>query len=184
MVETVQLDNDIVVFLVGTTGVGKSKLALDLASDETLWGDDKRGEIINADSMQVYSGNLLGAMTARPTPADEAAVPHHCYASIDMLSDRDSQTFNVQKYREMALSAITDVRGRGNIPIVCGGTNYYIEALLFNEGHQDEACDQIFDEERFKVGFDLQCVQNRLLEESDCLDLLAAFRKNIPIDNK
>ena len=48
----------VVVFLLGTTGVGKSKLALDLATHQTLFGEGKRGEIVNADSMQVYAGNL------------------------------------------------------------------------------------------------------------------------------
>ena len=130
MVEANPHDN-VVVFVVGTTGVGKSKLALDLAKHETLFGNGRRGEIINADSMQIYSGNMQGAMTARPTADDEAQVPHHCYAFVDMLESPDAQTFNVQKYREIALRAISDIQSRGNIPIVCGGTNYYIEALLF-----------------------------------------------------
>ena len=69
MVEAIQ-ENKIVIFILGTTGVGKSKLALDLAKHPTLFAG-KQGEIINADSMQVYSGNLNGAMTARPTPSDE-----------------------------------------------------------------------------------------------------------------
>jgi len=132
MVEANPSDN-IVVLVVGTTGVGKSKLALDLAKHQTLFGTNRRGEIINADSMQIYSGNLEGAMTARPTAEDEANVPHHCYACVDMLESPDAQTFNVQKYRELAISAISEVQARGNIPIVCGGTNYYIEALLFHE---------------------------------------------------
>ena len=126
-------NSNIVIFVLGTTGVGKSKLALDLARKcGSLFGrEGKSGEIINADSMQIYSGNLNGAMTARPTAEDEQIVPHHGYACIDMLASPDAETFNVQKYREMAMAKINEVHQRGNVPIVCGGTNYYGEALLF-----------------------------------------------------
>ena len=92
-ISSVQSKN-VVVFVLGTTGVGKSKLALDLAKHETLFGG-ARGEIVNADSMQIYSGNMNGAMTARPTPEDEACAPHHCYACIDMLESPDAINFNV-----------------------------------------------------------------------------------------
>ena len=60
-----------------------------------MFGAGKSGEIINADSMQVYSGNMNGAMTARPTPEDESTVPHHCYACIKMLESPHAETFNV-----------------------------------------------------------------------------------------
>ena len=116
---------DKVIFILGTTGVGKSKLAMDLA---------KRldGEIINADSMQIYSGNLEGAMTARPTREDLEEVNHHLYGCIEM-QEEGSVTFNVNKYRDMAIEAIQDVLSRGKYPIVCGGTTYYIESLLFED---------------------------------------------------
>ena len=66
------------------------------------------GEIINADSMQIYSGNLEGAMTARPTKSDLAEVKHHLYACIEM-QEEGSVKFNVQRYREMAKTVISDV---------------------------------------------------------------------------
>ena len=129
---------------------------------------------------------MQGAMTARPTAADEATVPHHCYACVDMMDSPDAQTFNVQKYRELALGAISDVHGRGNVPIVCGGTNYYIEALLFDESvqHQYEANGEVaeFDADRFRESFDNRCAE--FTDEPKWNDLLAAFRHNIPIDNK
>ena len=72
MVEARSEGDKIVIFVLGTTGVGKSKLALDLARQcPQLFGNETQGEIINADSMQIYSGNLNGAMTARPTAEDE-----------------------------------------------------------------------------------------------------------------
>ena len=107
--------------MVGSTGSGKSKLALDLASHFD-------GEIVNADSMQIYRGNGEGVMTAHPSPSDFASVAHHLYGihEIDSASD-----FNVQKYLELATNTIEAIQARGKLPIVVGSTNYYIEALLF-----------------------------------------------------
>jgi tRNA dimethylallyltransferase len=66
-----------VVFVLGTTAVGKSKLALDLA--ERL-----NGEIVNADSMQIYLGNGDGIMTANPSVDDLSRAAHHCYSFVDL----------------------------------------------------------------------------------------------------
>jgi tRNA dimethylallyltransferase len=110
-----------VLFILGTTGVGKSKLSLDLA--ERL-----NGEIVNADSMQVYKGNE-GVMTAKPTTAEKLRVPHHMYDVVDM----NAKNFNVNKYLELALVCIEGILERGKLPIVVGGTNYYIEGLLFEK---------------------------------------------------
>jgi tRNA dimethylallyltransferase len=112
----------VVVFLLGTTGVGKSKLALDLA--ERL-----NGEIVNADSMQIYSGND-GVMTAKPTPVERKRAPHHLYDVVDPLTTRD---FNVNKYLSLALPTLSALHSQGKLPIVVGGTNYYIEGLLFDK---------------------------------------------------
>jgi tRNA dimethylallyltransferase len=109
-----------VIFVLGTTGVGKSKLAIDIALNVG-------GEIINADSMQIYSGNGEGIMTARPGKEDTALVKHHLYE----IAAKEEIEFSVRKYRAKALQAIADVHERGKVPIVCGGTNYYIESLLF-----------------------------------------------------
>ena len=98
-------------------------------------------------------------MTARPTPDDESQVPHHCYACIEMMGSPEAETFNVQKYRELALAAISDVHGRGNIPIVCGGTNYYIEALLFKDQSPSA-----FDKVQFETEFD---ESTRQIEDPD-----------------
>lgn len=112
---------NVVLFVLGSTASGKSKLALDLA-------EQFNGEIINADSMQLYSGNGKGTMTARPSAADYQRVPHHLYEIAEMT---DTTDFNVQKYAEMATSCIADIHGRGKVPTVVGGTNYYVESLLF-----------------------------------------------------
>jgi tRNA dimethylallyltransferase len=110
-----------VIFLLGTTGVGKSKLSLDLALR-------LNGEIVNADSMQIYAGNQ-GVMTAKPTYEEKEIVPHHLYDVVDMKT----KDFNVNKYLSLALPVIQDIHSRGKTPIVVGGTNYYIEGLLFEK---------------------------------------------------
>ena len=75
-----------VLFIIGTTGVGKSKLSLDLA-------EKLNGEIVNADSMQIYNGND-GIMTAKPTSDEKSRVRHNLYDVVEM-----TQTdFNVNKY--------------------------------------------------------------------------------------
>ena len=80
-----------VLFILGTTGVGKSKLSLDLAQR-------LNGEIVNADSMQLYDGNE-GVMTAKPTPEEKSRVPHHVYDVVPM----GTKDFNVNKYLSLAL---------------------------------------------------------------------------------
>jgi len=110
-----------VLFIMGSTASGKSKLALDLA-------ERFDGEIVNADSMQLYYGNGKGVMTAKPSPDDYLRVRHHLYEIADMTEVQD---FNVQKYTEMAAACIAEIQGRGKLPTVVGGTNYYIESLLF-----------------------------------------------------
>ena len=69
-------------------------------------------------------------MTAKPSAADLERVPHHLYDIIDMEKITD---FNVQKYSAMAVQVIEDIHKRGKLPIVCGGTNYYIESLIFED---------------------------------------------------
>lgn len=137
----------IVLFILGTTGVGKSKLSLDLA--ERL-----NGEIVNADSMQLYAGNE-GIMTAKPTKEEKERVTHHLYDVVDIKT----KDFNVNKYLEKALSKIDEILSRGKLPIVVGGTNYYIEGLLFDKSAQLSTDDvnlldfSDFDPETFRKSF-------------------------------
>jgi tRNA dimethylallyltransferase len=105
-----------VLFIVGPTAVGKSSLALDLA--QALGG-----EIISADSMQIYRGMDVG--TAKPSIEDRSLVPHHI---IDLKEP--SEEFSAFDFCEHALNALRDIHGRGLIPILCGGTGFYIRALL------------------------------------------------------
>jgi len=129
------------IILSGPTSVGKTRLSLRLAN---VTG----GEIISADSMQVYRGMDIG--TAKITKEEMGDVPHHL---IDCLDPKES--FNVSLFKDLAEQAITDIRNRNRIPIVVGGTGFYIQALLkgitFSEEEED--------------GYRLQLEQKGLSEE-------------------
>jgi tRNA dimethylallyltransferase len=101
-----------VVVVCGPTASGKSALALDIA-----WAFD--GIVINADSMQVY--RELRILTARP---DDADAPHRLYG-IASVTD----VFSAGRWRELAVTEIRAAHGAGKLPIICGGTGFYIRAL-------------------------------------------------------
>jgi tRNA dimethylallyltransferase len=105
-----------IVCVVGPTASGKSALALALA--ERLGG-----EIVSADSRQVYRGLDVG--TAKPTPAERLRVPHHC---LDLVEP--DVAFDAARFRAAAAAAIDDVVRRGRVPFVVGGTGLYLRALL------------------------------------------------------
>lgn len=111
-------DNAPVIAVVGPTASGKTALAIELAKRF-------KGEIIAADSRTVYKGMDIG--TAKPTPDEQAAIPHHL---IDMLTP-DTQ-FTVADFQHLARNAIAGIRARGNLPFLVGGTGLYIEAVLYN----------------------------------------------------
>lgn len=102
--------------LAGPTAVGKT--ALSLAVAEAL-----NGEILGADSMQVYRGMDIG--TAKATAAERASVPHHM---IDVADP--AEPFSVASYVALARPIIRDIIDRGRLPIVVGGTGFYIQALI------------------------------------------------------
>jgi len=106
-----------IVVILGATGAGKSKLALELAA---RFG----GEIVNADAMQMYKG--LNIVTNKVTAEEQARVPHH---AINILEPAASNT--VVDFRNRALPIVERLLREGRIPFICGGTNYYIESLLW-----------------------------------------------------
>ncbi|GAA2130150.1 tRNA (adenosine(37)-N6)-dimethylallyltransferase MiaA [Nocardioides bigeumensis] len=105
-----------IVAVVGATASGKTGLALDLA--ERL-----DGEIVNTDAMALYRGMDIG--TAKPTPAEQARVPHHL---LDRLTVREPAT--VAEFQGWARAAIADVRGRGRTPFLVGGSALYTRAVV------------------------------------------------------
>ena len=104
------------VILTGPTAAGKSALSLSLAQRIG-------GEIISADSMQVYRGMDIG--TAKALPEERRRVPHHL---IDVCDP--TEECNVVRYKEEASAAIRDICSRGKIPLLTGGTGFYIQAVL------------------------------------------------------
>jgi tRNA dimethylallyltransferase len=102
--------------IVGPTGSGKTALAIEVS---TRIG----GEIISADSMQIYRGLDIG--TAKASPAEQSRAPHHL---IDILEPH--QNYSAAQWAHDAQHAIDEIRSRGKTPIICGGTGFYIRALL------------------------------------------------------
>ena len=103
------------ILIAGPTASGKSALALDVARK---WN----GIIINADSMQVY--DALRIITARPTPADEAAVPHRLYGTVPA-----DTRFSVGRWLDAAAAALRAAKEAGLMPVFVGGTGLYFKAL-------------------------------------------------------
>jgi len=106
-----------VIVIAGPTGAGKTKLSLDIAKA-------LHGEIISADSMQIYRGMDIG--TAKASADDQKAVPHHLIDIADVEQD-----YNVKRYFEEASSALRLISAKGKVPIIVGGSGFYIQALLY-----------------------------------------------------
>ena len=103
--------------VMGPTAAGKSELALALARE-------CGGEIVSADSMQFYRGLDIG--TAKPTEEERRLVPHHLIDSMDI-----SEKSDVFRFRTDALRIIGEIRSRGHLPIVAGGSGLYLHALVY-----------------------------------------------------
>ena len=105
-----------IVVIAGPTACGKTALAIELARR-------LGGEVVNADSQQVYRGLDVG--TAKPTPLERAAAHHHLLDLVD-----PGQGMDAARYQALADAAIVEVAGRGHLPVVVGGTGLYLRALL------------------------------------------------------
>lgn len=103
--------------IMGPTAAGKSELAFALARE-------CGGEIVSADSMQFYRGLDIG--TAKPTAEERRQVPHHLIDSMDI-----SEKSDVFRFRTDALRIIGEIRSRGRLPIVAGGSGLYLHALVY-----------------------------------------------------
>lgn len=116
-----------VVVVLGPTASGKSDLAVDLALKFN-------GEVISADSRQVYKGLDIG--TGKITTAEMRGVPHHLLDVADPL-DR----FTAMDWKKLAEKAIADIVSRGKLPIICGGTGFYISTLIDDLGFPEVEAD-------------------------------------------
>ena len=113
-----------VIVIAGPTASGKSKLAVELAKKID-------GEIISADSMQIYKDMNIG--TAKITEKEMQGIKHYM---IDFVSP--SKRYSVSEYKEEAEKNIKEILNRGKIPIICGGTGLYINSLIYGIEFQKE----------------------------------------------
>ncbi|MGA3040352.1 MAG: tRNA (adenosine(37)-N6)-dimethylallyltransferase MiaA [Bryobacteraceae bacterium] len=131
-----------VVAIAGPTGAGKSELALRVA-------EEFGGEVVNCDSLQIYRYFDIG--TAKLTPAEMRGIPHHL---IDILVP--DQVFTAGEYARLGRTALAAISGRGRLPVVAGGTGFYLRALfegLFRGPARDAALrERLMARERRKPG--------------------------------
>ena len=121
---------DNMMIIAGPTATGKSAAAVALAKR-------MNGEVISADSMQVYRGMDIGS--AKITEEEMQGVPHHL---VDIIEPEE--TWNVVLFQERAKKAAQDILGRGRLPIVAGGTGFYIQALLYDIAFTDAGEDTAY----------------------------------------
>lgn len=115
-------ENPLIV-VVGSTGTGKTDLSLSLA--ERIRGGGGAAEIVNADAMQFYRGMDIG--TAKLPPGEWRGIPHHL---IDILDVTDEAT--VARYQPLARAVIREIRGRGAVPILVGGSGLYVSSVIYD----------------------------------------------------
>lgn len=139
--------------IVGPTASGKTELAVRLAE---RWG----GEIVSADSVQIYRHFDVGS--GKPTPDELARAPHHLVGALDPLAAVDAATF-----AEMAGAAIADVRARGRVPIVCGGTFLWVRALVHGLAESPPADEAIRAAHRARAEIEGRAALHRELAEID-----------------
>jgi tRNA dimethylallyltransferase len=106
-----------VVFLIGPTACGKSRTAVEIAHALD-------GEIINMDSMQIYDGMRIGS--ARPSQEEMEGIPHHLYGVVPM-----GEAFSAAEYKNAAMETMEEIQKRGKLPIFCGGTGLYLNAMTY-----------------------------------------------------
>lgn len=109
-------DHPPLVAIVGPTAVGKTAFGIELAQQMD-------GEVVSADSRQVYRGMNIG--TAKPTPAEQRQAPHHL---LDVVAP--DEDFSLARYQDMAMATIRDITARGRVPLLVGGTGQYLAAVL------------------------------------------------------
>lgn len=116
-----------VIAIVGPTASGKTALSLELAKLVD-------GEVINGDALQVYRGLDIG--TAKITPEEMNGIPHH------MLNLKEpNESFSVAEYQTEVRKWIKEIRGRGKMPIIVGGTGLYVQAVLYDFRFTEQASD-------------------------------------------
>ncbi|KYQ88332.1 putative isopentenyltransferase [Tieghemostelium lacteum] len=113
------MNENLVLFILGTTGVGKSKLAIELAKEFN-------GEIISSDSMQLYKGGDI--VTNKVTKEEMNGIEHHMMSILET----NTMDYNISNFTSTALPIINEIINKGKLPIIVGGTHYYTLSLIWN----------------------------------------------------
>ena len=117
------------IVLTGPTAVGKTKLSIALAKAVN-------GEIISADSMQVYKYMDIGS--AKIKPEEMCGIKHYL---VDCLEPQDPESFNVTRFQQMAKDAMEEIYAKGKVPILVGGTGFYIQSVVYDIDFTDNDAD-------------------------------------------
>ncbi|MDD6217458.1 MAG: tRNA (adenosine(37)-N6)-dimethylallyltransferase MiaA [Roseburia sp.] len=154
------------IILTGPTAVGKTALSIDLAKAIN-------GAIISADSMQVYRHMDIGS--AKITKEEMQGIPHYL---IDVLEPQEE--FHVVKFVELAKAALNEIYANGQIPIVTGGTGFYIQALLYDIDFTDQECDEAYRESLAQIAKEKGAVVlHEMLREVDPKSAEAIHANNV-----
>ncbi|MDY5881829.1 MAG: tRNA (adenosine(37)-N6)-dimethylallyltransferase MiaA [Roseburia sp.] len=154
------------IILTGPTAVGKTALSIDLAKAIN-------GAIISADSMQVYRHMDIGS--AKITKEEMQGITHYL---IDVLEPQEE--FHVVKFVELAKAALNEIYANGQIPIVTGGTGFYIQALLYDIDFTDQECDEAYRESLAQIAKEKGAdVLHEMLREVDSKSAEAIHANNV-----
>lgn len=145
------MNKPLVVVIVGPTASGKTSLAIETAKKFN-------GEIVSADSMQIYTG--MDIATAKPTEEEMEGIPHHLISIIN-----PDETFSVNEFKYAATAAIDDIILRGKLPIVAGGTGFYVDTLVNNTEFLDYEKSDI--REKLEVKVEKEGIESLLKELSE-----------------
>ena len=122
-----------IIVVSGPTASGKTALAVEIAKK---YG----GEVISADSMQIYTD--MDVASAKATPEEQQGIPHHMMDFLD-----PAESFSVADWVRMAGKCANDILSRGKMPVICGGTGLYISSFVDNLQFDESECDYAFREE-------------------------------------
>ena len=128
-----------VIAVIGPTASGKTALSVEIAK---RFG----GEIISADSMQIYK--YMDIATAKPREDEKQGIPHHLMDCVE-----PSESFSVARFCELAAKAINDIADRGKLPVIAGGTGLYVDSLLNGMQFEDQQINQVL---RTSLSMELQ----------------------------
>ena len=145
-----------VIVIAGPTASGKTKLSVELAKEIN-------GEIVSADSMQIYKEMNIG--TAKVTKDEMQGVKHYM---IDIINP--SERYSVSSYKKDAEAAIEKILQKGKVPIICGGTGLYINSLIYGIEYKDEKIDETY--------------RNKLNEVAEKQGLDFLYNKALEIDEE